>query len=62
VSGVARFTFDSMDLLSGIEFVAVAIGLFGIGEVLANVEKPLESLEGKVLVLVFVNSIQPLRI
>jgi len=50
VSGVARFTFDSMDLLSGIEFVAVAIGLFGIGEVLANVEKPLESLEGKVLV------------
>jgi putative tricarboxylic transport membrane protein len=50
VTGVARFTFDSMDLLSGIEFVAVAIGLFGIGEVLANVEKPLEVLEGKVLV------------
>jgi putative tricarboxylic transport membrane protein len=50
VSGVARFTFDSMDLLSGIEFVAVAIGLFGIGEVLANVEKPLELLEGTVRV------------
>jgi putative tricarboxylic transport membrane protein len=28
----ARFTFGSMSLLSGIEFVAVAIGLFGIGE------------------------------
>jgi putative tricarboxylic transport membrane protein len=50
VTGVARFTFGSMFLLSGIEFVAVAIGLFGIGEVLANVEKPLEFLEGKVLV------------
>jgi putative tricarboxylic transport membrane protein len=36
--------------LSGIEFVAVAIGLFGIGEVLVNVEKPLEMLEGRVLV------------
>ncbi|MBN1105184.1 MAG: tripartite tricarboxylate transporter permease [Deltaproteobacteria bacterium] len=50
VTGVARFTFESMSLLSGIEFVAVAIGLFGIGEVLANVEKPLGMLEGKVLV------------
>jgi len=50
VTGVGRFTFDSMSLLSGIEFVAVAIGLFGIGEVLANVEKPPEMLEGKVVV------------
>jgi putative tricarboxylic transport membrane protein len=50
VTGIARFTFDSADLLGGIEFVAVAIGLFGIGEVLANVEKPPDLLEGKVLV------------
>ncbi len=50
VKGDARFTFGSMSLLSGIEFVAVAIGLFGIGEVLSNVEKPAELLEGKVLV------------
>jgi putative tricarboxylic transport membrane protein len=50
VTGVARFTFGSISLLSGIEFVAVAIGLFGIGEVLANVEKPAGSLEGKVLI------------
>ncbi|RJQ57787.1 MAG: tripartite tricarboxylate transporter permease [Desulfobacteraceae bacterium] len=50
VTGVARFTFESTSLLGGIEFVAVAIGLFGIGEVLANVEKPPELLEGKVLV------------
>jgi putative tricarboxylic transport membrane protein len=50
VKGDARFTFGSMSLLSGIEFVAVAIGLFGIGEVLANVEKPAEQIERKVLV------------
>ena len=50
VTGVARFTFNSMSLLGGIEFVAVAIGLFGIGEVLANVEKSPDVLEGKVLV------------
>jgi len=50
VSGNARFTFDSVSLLSGIEFVAVAIGLFGIGEVLINVEKPSEILEQRVLI------------
>ena len=50
VTGVARFTFGSVSLLSGVEFVAVAIGLFGIGEVLANVGKPAEMMDGKVLV------------
>jgi putative tricarboxylic transport membrane protein len=50
VTGVARFTFESVSLLSGIEFVAVAIGLFGIGEVLVNAEKSVEALEGRVIV------------
>jgi len=50
VTGDARLTFGSISLLSGIEFVAVAIGLFGIGEVLINVEKPSEMLEQRVLV------------
>ncbi len=50
VTGDARFSFDFPYLMGGIEFVAVAIGLFGIGEVLANVEKPLEMLEQRVLV------------
>jgi putative tricarboxylic transport membrane protein len=50
VSGDARFTFGSAPLLSGIEFVAVAIGIFGIGEVLVNVNQPAEMLEQKVLV------------
>lgn len=50
VTGDARFTFGSISLLGGIEFVAVAIGLFGIAEVLTNVEKPLETLEQRVIV------------
>jgi putative tricarboxylic transport membrane protein len=49
VTGDSRFTFESAYLLGGIEFVAVAIGLFGIGEVLTNVEKPQEILEQSVI-------------
>ena len=50
VTGNPRFTFGSVFLLGGIEFVAVAIGLFGIAEVLANVDQPVETLEQQVLV------------
>jgi putative tricarboxylic transport membrane protein len=50
VTGNERFTFDSAYLLGGIEFVAVAIGVFGLGEVLVNAAKPAEQLEGRVLV------------
>ncbi len=34
ISGQARFTFGSVDLQKGIDFVPVAMGLFGIAEVL----------------------------
>ncbi|MGH8726097.1 MAG: tripartite tricarboxylate transporter permease [Burkholderiales bacterium] len=37
-STTARFTFEQRELLSGIDFVVVAIGVFAIGEVLANME------------------------
>ncbi|MBS3921221.1 MAG: tripartite tricarboxylate transporter permease [Deltaproteobacteria bacterium] len=50
VTGDARFVFGSTYLLGGIEFVAVAIGLFGIGEVLTNVQQPQELLEQKVTI------------
>jgi putative tricarboxylic transport membrane protein len=50
VTGNGRFTFDSAYLLGGIEFVAVAIGVFGLGEVLANAAKPPGELEQKVMV------------
>jgi putative tricarboxylic transport membrane protein len=50
VTGNERFTFGSAYLLGGIEFVAVAIGVFGLGEVLVNAAKPAAQLEGRVLV------------
>jgi len=38
-SGTARFTFDVIELLDGIGIVPVAMGLFGVSEVLLNVEQ-----------------------
>src|SRR5690348_14032750 len=36
-TSTARFTFGRLELLSGLDFVVVAIGVFALGEVLANV-------------------------
>ena len=36
-SGASRFTFNDPSLISGVSFVAVVIGLFGIAEVIQNV-------------------------
>ncbi|HEY7247372.1 MAG TPA: tripartite tricarboxylate transporter permease [Xanthobacteraceae bacterium] len=38
VTGVARFTFGSAELTGGLSFTALAIGLFGISEILINLE------------------------
>jgi TctA family transporter len=38
-SGVARFSFEVPELTDGIEFAAVAMGMFGFGEIIANLEK-----------------------
>jgi putative tricarboxylic transport membrane protein len=40
VFGAPRFTFGLMRLLDGIDFVVAAMGLFGIAEVLCNLEAP----------------------
>ena len=37
-SGVARFSFDIPDLADGIGFVGVAMGVFGLAEIIANLE------------------------
>lgn len=37
-SQTSRFTFGRLELLSGIDFVVVAIGVFAVGEVLANMQ------------------------
>ncbi len=38
-SGVARYSFDIPELTDGIGFVAIAMGIFGIGEILINLER-----------------------
>jgi putative tricarboxylic transport membrane protein len=37
-SGVQRFTFDIIELADGIGFVTVAMGMFGLGEIIRNLE------------------------
>lgn len=39
VNGSARFTFGQAPLLSGLDFVAVAMGLFGVAELLRSLEQ-----------------------
>ncbi len=42
ISGVARFSFGIAMLNDGIGFVAIAMGIFGLGEIVANLSKPVE--------------------
>jgi putative tricarboxylic transport membrane protein len=38
-SGVARFSFDVPELSDGIELAVIAMGMFGFGEIIANLEQ-----------------------
>jgi putative tricarboxylic transport membrane protein len=38
-SGISRMTFGVTELSDGIDFVPVAMGLFGLGEIIANLER-----------------------
>ncbi len=38
VRGMPRFTFDQAELLSGLEFVSVIMGFFGVSDILLNAE------------------------
>jgi putative tricarboxylic transport membrane protein len=38
-SGAPRYTFDVPELADGISFVALAMGLFGLGEIIVNLER-----------------------
>jgi TctA family transporter len=38
-SGLPRYTFDTPQLMDGINFVVVAMGMFGIGEIIRNLEQ-----------------------
>jgi putative tricarboxylic transport membrane protein len=39
-SGVARFSFDIPELTDGIGFITIAMGVFGYGEIIANLSHP----------------------
>lgn len=41
-SGAQRFTFDTLRLADGINFVVVAMGMFGLGEIIRNLETEAE--------------------
>ncbi|WP_248923865.1 tripartite tricarboxylate transporter permease [Paenibacillus hamazuiensis] len=43
VSGAVRFTFGRMELLDGFDFTIIAMGLFGISEILLNAENKMEA-------------------
>jgi len=45
LSGATRFAFDIPELSEGIGFVALAIGIYAIGEVIANMSKPQHQVE-----------------
>ncbi len=41
-TGALRLTFGQLELMNGINFVTVAVGLFAVGEILINMEKSLK--------------------
>ena len=45
ISGTARYSFGIPELTDGIGFVAIAMGVFGFGEIIANLGQPEESRE-----------------
>ena len=44
-SGVARYSFDIPELTDGISFLAIAMGVFGYGEIISNLSQPDEHRE-----------------
>src|SRR5262249_13953908 len=44
-SGVARYSFDIPELTDGIGFIVIAMGVFGYGEIIANLSQPEDSRE-----------------
>ena len=42
IDGVARFTAGHLELMDGIGFLPIAVGMFGLGSVLAMIEKPMD--------------------
>jgi len=45
ITGTSRFSFDIPELTDGIGFVVIAMGVFGFGEIIANLGQPAEQRE-----------------
>jgi putative tricarboxylic transport membrane protein len=45
ISGVPRYSFDIPELTDGINFVVIAMGVFGFGEIISNLGRPAEHRE-----------------
>lgn len=56
VTGYSRFTFGSMDMMSGITFISVIIGLFAVGEIFSNLENVGTSVYNAKLEKLFLNT------
>jgi TctA family transporter len=56
-SGVQRYTFDIPELVDGIGFVTVAMGMFGLGEIIRNLESESE----RSLVIAKITSLMPTK-
>jgi TctA family transporter len=56
-SGAARMTFGMPGLADGLDFVPVAMGLFGLGEIMANLERPIE----RILIKQSIRDLMPSR-
>jgi putative tricarboxylic transport membrane protein len=56
-SGAQRFTFDLPELADGIGFVTVAMGMFGLGEIIRNLESEAE----RSVVVAKITSLMPTR-
>jgi putative tricarboxylic transport membrane protein len=54
-SGTARYTFDLPQLADGINFVVVAMGMFGLGEIVSNLEHE----ENRTLVMKKITGLMP---
>jgi putative tricarboxylic transport membrane protein len=43
VQGAMRYSFDTMILMDGLDFLTLAMGMFGIGEILSNMEEKIDN-------------------
>ncbi len=50
VSGVPRYTWGNVSLMSGLDFIPVMIGLFGLSEVFRHIRRPSGSMRQQVVV------------